>query len=160
MDLNKTPPVFVTVICFFSSSTANRWLSWYKGLGFDLHNADKNSGKLGHGKKDTFGVLATLNKLSLEGEEDWMSHAAATITLLRDFSYLSTSAGSSLHIYLVKQRDEYFIWPLVNFYLICALWMLLPFRLGFPLSCFGSFKITFMATIWWPAWSSSSELFV
>lgn len=49
----------------------------------DLHNADKNSGKLGHGeKKDTFGVTATLNKLSLEGEEDWMSHAAATITLL------------------------------------------------------------------------------
>ena len=52
-----------------------------------------------------------------------------------DFSYLSTSAGSSLHIYLVKQRDEYLVWPLVNFYLICTLWMLLRFRLGFPLSC-------------------------
>lgn len=83
MDLNKTPPRLVSVTSFFSCSTANRWLSWYKGLGFDLHNADKNSGKLGHGeKKDTFGVTATLNKLSLEGEEDWMSHAAATITLL------------------------------------------------------------------------------
>lgn len=116
------------------------------------------------GKKDTFGVSAILSKLSLEGEEDWMSHVAACNLFIAGtfLIFLLQLAAAGLHIYLVKQRDEYLVWPLVSFYLICTHWLLLPFSLGIPLSCFGSFKNHFflMAAVWWPALSFSSEMFV
>lgn len=98
------------------------------------------------GGKDTFEASVTLSKLSLEGEEDWMSHVAVTISFFTGtfLIFLLQLAAAGLYIYLVKQRDEHLVWPLVSFYLICILWLFLSFSFGILWAVLVSLKYFFL----------------